>query len=113
MSLSAAVDHVVASLKSAGVHAAADPKNLHRSGVWVTPGTITWDRLDDTTATCTIDLNLLGTPGDAMAALRALDSLLDQVRAVTDIRDIEAVTYPLPGRSLPGYRGQITVEVTE
>lgn len=112
MSLSAAVDHVVATLTSAGVHAAADPKNLHRAGVWVTPATITWDRLDDTTATCTVDLNLLGTPGDAQDALRTLDALLATVRTVTDIRDIEAVTYPLTGRTLPGYRGQITVEVT-
>ena len=107
-----AIRHVVAELQGADVHAAADVKNLHRVGVWVTPSTLAWDRLDETTRTVTLDLNLIGPPTDALDALDALDRLAATVRTVTGVHDFDAVTYPLSGRTLPGYRAQMTVEVT-
>lgn len=107
-----AVRHVVDQLQAEGVQASADVKNLHRVGVWVTPSMATFDRLDDTTNTVTLDLNLIGPPSDALDALDALDVLARTVRDVAGVRDFEAVTYPLTGRTLPGYRCQITVEVT-
>lgn len=106
-----AIRHVRDQLRAAGIHASADVKDIHKAGVWVTPASLTWDRLDDDTRTVTLDLNMIGPPSDALDALDALDLVLDDVRKVTDIRDVEAVTYPLPGRTLPGYRGQITVQV--
>jgi len=107
-----AVRHVVQTLTTAGIHATSDVKNLHRAGVWVTPATGEWDRLDDTTCTVTVDLNLVGPPTDNGDALDTLDELLAKVRTVLDVRTVQAVTYPLPGRTLPGYRTQLTLEVT-
>lgn len=109
----AAIRHVVDQLLANNVHASADTKNMHRVGVWVTPATSTFDRLDDTTNTVTVDLNLLGAPSDSLDALTGLDQLAAHVREVfPGVRDFEAVTYPLTGRTLPGYRCQVTVEVT-
>lgn len=116
MDLAADAGHIVDALSTAGISAAADPRDLSVPGVLVLPHSIELQSLDGSWAVVTWDLILIAAASGMPHALNDLGDLVSQVStAIPGVRPgsaFEARTFsdPALGGELPALTTTITTE---
>lgn len=101
---------------SAGLDAAVDARDLTIPGVWVTPGTISFNTMSRNSASMDVDLYLVSPDHGATAAYDNLGDMLDQLVDVLYVSEAIPVGLNLPNHgadSFPALHISLNIQITK
>ncbi|NUL43737.1 hypothetical protein F7P69_00780 [Cellulosimicrobium funkei] len=112
-----ALQEIQDALRSGGIRATLDGSKVQLPGVLIVPGVATYDRLNGEDYSATVELWLLVGDKGIVQSLNQLSDLLEQVREVYEIHEVEPLTLSLPNSGgpdgLPALRTELNLNITK